>query len=194
MQEKRPSDACLDFERRGQSSLPEEPLLKRRKRMGSAEIDAALSKAKVEMTEEIPEDDGSQPPGGVVDLGFQPGNRERDVDEESNKTADTNKLQIAIPPGSRIPTCFMCGTKANESSPLRDENGALVVWRSYKKYLAGGEFYRKPKGEKCRICTNVYALIGFDAKHGTMDDYKQNVHAKNQVDEHAIFYKGEKIG
>ena len=192
MQEKGPSDACLDFERRGQCSLLEEPLLKRRKRMGSAEIDAALSKAKVEMTEESPEDDGSQPPGGVVDLGFQLGNRERDVDEESNKTVDTNKLQIVIPPGSRVPKCFMCGIKANESSPLRDENGALVVWRSYTKYRVGLEYRRKPKGEKCRICVNVYALSSFNAKHGTIEDYKKNVHAKGNKDEHDIFLEKRK--
>ena len=43
MSEKRPSDACVDFE--NPSSRLEEPLLKRRKRMVSVAIDAAVSQA-----------------------------------------------------------------------------------------------------------------------------------------------------
>ena len=123
------------------------------------------------------------------------------MDEESNKTTDTdanNKLSVQFPDGYKIPVCFMCGTKSNEPSPLLSDKGALITWRSYKKHFLGFDapepFCRKPNCEKCRICVNVYGLSGFNAKHGTMDDYKQNVHAKNQVDEHAIFYKGEKIG
>ena len=76
-----------------------------------------------------------------VDSGFQPENPEREVDEESNKTADTEgnqKVPIVFPAVFTVPTCFMCGIKANESSPLRDENGALVVWRSLQEVLCVG--------------------------------------------------------
>ena len=220
MSGKRPSDACLDFDSPGLSSLPEEPLLKRRKVMGSTAIDAALAgsafasqpawiegsaalmtalrtpqkekkrsfaEAMVDVKEESQEDDSFEPE--IVDRGFQPGDREREVDEESTKTADTadQKLRIVIPDKFKVPVCFMCGIKANEPSPITSDNGALVAWRGYKKHFVGSELCRKPYGEKCRICTNVYGLIGFNAKHGTIDTYKKNVHAKGNSEEHGIF-------
>ena len=218
MSGKRPLDACLDFESPGPKSPPEEPLLKRRKVIGNTAIDAALvsagsafasqpawikdsaalrtpqkgkkrsfAEAMVDVKEESQEDDIFEPE--IVDRGFQPGDREREVDEESTKTADTadQKLRIVIPDKFKVPVCFMCGIKANEPSPITTDNGALVAWRGYKKHFVGSELCRKPKGEKCRICTNVYCLIGFNAKHGTIDTYKKNVHAKGNNEEHGIF-------
>ena len=166
MSGKRPSDACLDFESHDPGVLPEQPLLKRRKIF----FGDVLSEAMMEIKQESPED--SQ----ISDSGFQPGNSEREVDEESTKTADTEGNQnapIVFPAGFIVPTCFLCGIKANEVSPLRADNGALVPWRSYTKYRVGLAYRRKPKGEKCRICVNVYALSGFSAKHGSIEDYKK---------------------
>ena len=91
MSGKRPSDACLDFESRDPGVLPEQPLLKRRKRF----LGDVLSEAMMEIKQESPED--SQ----ISDSGFQPGNSEREVDEESNKTADTEgnqKVPISFQP------------------------------------------------------------------------------------------------
>ena len=197
MSGKRPSDACLDFESRDPGVLPEQPLLKRRKRF----FGDVLSEAMMDIKEESPEDSqisGFEPGSGQrlsADSGFQRGNPEREVDEESNKTADTEgnqKVPIVFPANFTVPKCFMCGIKANEVSPLRADNGALVSWRSYKKYRVGLAYRRKPKGEKCRICVNVYALSGFSAKHGAIEDYKKNVHAKGNKDEHAIFLQKRK--
>ena len=193
MSEKRPSDACVDFE--NPSSRLEEPLLKRRKRMVSVAIDAAVSQAITitEVKEESQEDNGNQPT--IAYRGFQPGNSEREVDEESIGTTDTagnQKLPIMFPAGCKVPVCFLCGAKANELSPLLTEKGEFIPWRAYKKQNVGLERFRKPSGEKCRICTNVYALSGFDAKHGTTDEYKKNVHAKGKMDEHDIFLQKRK--
>ena len=185
MSGKRASDACIDFESDGLSNLLEEPLLKKRK----------TSSALTDVKEESPDDFDLE----TEDHGSQPGVCEREVDEESNKTTDAyanNKLSVQFPDGYKIPVCFVCGTKSNEPSPLLSDRGALITWRGYKKHFLGYDapepFCRKPNGEKCRICVNVYGLTVFSAKHGTMDDYKKNVHAKGNTTEHSEFLKQRK--
>ena len=181
MSGKRASDACIDFESDGLSNLPAEPLLKKRK----------TSHALADVKEESPDDLETE------DHGSQPGVRDTELDEESVKTTDTDgKLPVQFPDGYTIPTCFMCGTKSNEPSPLLSDKGALITWRSYKKHFLGSDapepFCRKPNGEKCRICVNVYGLTGFSAKHGTIEEYKKNVHARGNMTEHSEFIRQRK--
>ena len=52
MSGKRPSDACLDFESHDPGVLPEQPLLKKRKRF----FGDVLSEAMMEIKQESPED------------------------------------------------------------------------------------------------------------------------------------------
>ena len=129
MSGKRASDACIDFESDGLSNLPEEPLLKK-KTTGSAVGASVVRRAMTEVKEESADD------LEIADHGSQPGVCEREVDEESIKTADTDanhKLSTMFPANFKVPSCFMCGMKANAPSPLLSEIGSFIAWRSYKK-------------------------------------------------------------
>ena len=131
-----------------------------------------------------------------------------DVDTKSHaSSAGTMKgLPIIIKastmkaPVGKMARCFLCRRKADELSPLvkasaTDQWGGFVPWCHYNKVRnpAGVVIGKKPSGETCMICKNVYKAIGYRTRYGTTGQYKKvTMTGKYAKTIHAAFLAAEK--
>ena len=135
------------------------------------------------------------------------------LSEKGSTVACGIVLDIIFKPGSKIPTCFLCGVQANAPTPLKsghdlDSFGGLHPWNSYSKVYAedSGELIGKtPKGCVCAISRNCYNAIGFNVKYGgggggsksrkqSMAKYKKLMAKKDGVEIHKNFRESENYG
>ena len=134
--------------------------------------------------------------------------------EKGSTVACDIVVDIIFKPGSKIPTCFLCGVQANAPTPLKSGHdldcfGGLHPWNGYSKvYAEDGTTVigKTPKGCVCAISRNCYNAIGFNVKYGTtgggggskskkqsMSKYKKLMAKRDGIEIHTNFMASEKL-
>ena len=131
-----------------------------------------------------------------------------DVDTKSHASSSGTMKGLPIimkgstmkAPVGKMARCFLCRRKADELSPLvkasaTDQWGGFVPWCHYNKVRnpAGVVIGKKPSGETCMICKNVYKAIGYRTMYGTTGKYKKvTMTGKEANTIHVAFLAAEK--
>ena len=84
-------------------------------------------------------------------------------------------------------SCLLCNASSTEASPLSNRSdfdrwGGKRPWKAYKKITdrVTKETVRAPEGRLCLLCFNVYRMLGYDSKCGTVKEYNKKVLSGSQ--------------
>ena len=109
---------------------------------------------------------------------------EKDSKAKCSEVSAGADLPVIFPAGQKVPSCFLCGLRADSQSPLSateamDGYGNFVPWPSYRKIYGQGEdgtqcaIGKMPKGCVCLMSLNCFRAIGYKAKYGSTSNYKK---------------------